>query len=79
MKAGKEFSIVIKVCDQINGQRCPVFPMVLKTLNWDIEDPSDVTGSDEEKLEKIRAIRDEIKDKVEEFISEYKSYSKERN
>lgn len=77
-KQGKEYSLIIKVCDQINGQKCPVFPMALKTISWDIEDPSKVEGSKEEKLIIIRLIRNEIKKRVEALIEEYKEYSKER-
>jgi arsenate reductase len=71
LKEGRTYSIVVKVCDQINGQRCPIFPSVGISLNWNITDPSAVVGSEEEKLAQIRAIRDEIKTKVEALITVY--------
>jgi len=71
LKEGRTYSIVVKVCDQINGQRCPIFPSAGISLNWNIADPSVFTGTDEEKLDQIRAIRDEIKSKVEALITVY--------
>lgn len=74
-RKGKSFSIVVKVCDEINGQRCPVFPSALHTLSWNIEDPADFKGTDDEKLQETRRVRDEIKDRVEQLISQYREYS----
>ena len=70
-KEGRTYSYVIKVCDEINGQRCPIFPRTLKYLNWNIQDPAEATGTHEEKLQKTRDIRDEIHRKVTEFIKTY--------
>lgn len=69
---GKRFQIVIKVCDAMNGQRCPIFPSTKVTLNWDITDPSTLGGTEKEKIAAIRPIRDLIKIKVEALINEYK-------
>ncbi|MCE5223426.1 arsenate reductase ArsC [bacterium] len=69
---GKIYSFVIKVCDQMKGQKCPIFPLTHQSLNWNIEDPTDFEGSYDLKLEKTRKIRDEIKLKVLEFIAKYK-------
>lgn len=70
-KKGRLYNIVIKVCDQMNGQKCPIFPKVLKTLDWNLQDPSEFEGTYDEKLEKVRALRDLIQLKVGEFISTY--------
>jgi len=70
-KEGRSYSAVVKVCDQVSGQRCPIFPKTLMTLNWDIEDPSALEGTYEDKLETTRRIRDQIKAKVEDFISKF--------
>jgi len=69
---GRRYSFIVKVCDQINGQRCPIFPLTLKVLDWNFEDPSEFTGTDEEKLEKVRMLRDKIKDNVIALIKDYK-------
>lgn len=67
-KQGKNFSYVITVCDESSGERCPIFPGIVQKLHWGFEDPSSFNGSYEEKLTKVRIVRDKIKAKVEEFI-----------
>ncbi len=67
-REGRAYDLVIKVCDQSIGQRCPIFPAQKMTLNWDFPDPSAFTGSEEEKLEKTRAVRDAIKQRIEEML-----------
>lgn len=67
VKAGEVFSYAIAVCDQASAERCPIFPGFTKRLQWSFPDPSAVTGSEEEKLEKVREIRDGIKAKIEDW------------
>jgi arsenate reductase len=69
-KAGKLFSYVITVCDKEAAERCPIFPGMLKRFHWSFPDPSTVTGTQEEKLEKVRAIRDLIKTALEQWSKE---------
>jgi arsenate reductase (thioredoxin) len=68
---GKRYEIVVKVCDALNGQRCPIFPSTKVSLNWDLPDPSQFAGNEEEKLKAIRPIRDLIKIKVEQLIQDF--------
>jgi arsenate reductase (thioredoxin) len=70
---GKRYEIVVKVCDALNGQRCPIFPSTKVSLNWDLTDPSSLPGTPEEKLNAIRPIRDLIQIKVEALIKDYES------
>jgi arsenate reductase len=72
VKAGELFSYVITVCDQASGERCPIFPGMAERLHWSFPDPSAVTGSEEEKLEKVRQIRDGIKTKIENWYEQVK-------
>ncbi len=67
-KEGRLYSYVITVCDESAEARCPIFPGITKRLGWAFDDPSALTGTDEEKMQKIREIRDGIKEKVLEFI-----------
>ncbi len=66
--ANRTFDYVITVCDEASGQRCPYFPGNGKRLHWTFDDPSALTGTDEEKLKRIRIIKDEIKSKILNFI-----------
>jgi arsenate reductase len=68
-KRGELFSYVITVCDEKTAEQCPVFPGVTNREHWSFEDPAELTGSHEEKMIKIREIRDKIRDQVEAFIA----------
>lgn len=65
---GAPFDYVITVCDETSAERCPLFPGKAQRLHWGFPDPSVLQGTDEEKLQSIRAIRDDIKKKVESWI-----------
>ncbi len=71
-KKGREFDYVIAVCDASAAERCPIFPGDGKRIHWPFEDPSGLTGNDEEKLAGTRKIRDSIKARVMQFIREEK-------
>ena len=58
------FDYVITVCDDAN-EACPFFPGAQSRLHWSIEDPSKVEGSEDERLEVFRRVRDGIKDRVQ--------------
>ena len=67
-RQGKLYNYVITVCDESNSEKCPVFPGITKVLHWGFADPSSFKGSEEERLEKTRQIRDQIKQRIREFI-----------
>ncbi len=71
-RQGIHFDYVITVCDEANSERCPLFPGTLKTIHWSIDDPSSFTGTNKEKLEKTRNVRDEIRSRIEKFIVEFR-------
>ena len=50
---------VVTACDDAN-ERCPLFPGRAKRLHWSVEDPSRATGSDADRLETFRRVRDQI-------------------
>lgn len=62
------YSYVVTVCDQTNGQRCPIFPGISEMLHWSFEDPSGFEGTEEEQLAKTRVVRDQISTKVKELV-----------
>ena len=69
-KTGKLFSHLITVCDETSAEKCPIFPGVTKRLHWSFPDPSVLTGSHDEKMTKVREIRDEIRGKIEVWCDE---------
>ena len=65
------YGYVITVCNREKESECPIFPGIPKRLHWDLENPEDFTGTEEEKINKIRELKDEIKTLVAEFINKY--------
>jgi len=61
---GEPFDFVVTVCDDAS-EACPVFPGAKSRLHWSFIDPSRATGSDEERLEVFRRVRDEIRERIE--------------
>jgi arsenate reductase len=59
---------LIVVCSGAD-QECPrIFPGVRNRLYWPFDDPSALSGSDDEILSGFRLIRDQIRDKVDGWI-----------
>jgi len=75
LKASKTYDAVITVCDAASAERCPVFPGNTKRIPWSFPDPSGFTGTQEEILRHTANVRDEIKEKVTEFIKEASAIS----
>jgi arsenate reductase len=63
-KQGKAYDYVITVCDEAQAGRCPVFPGAGVRLHWGFEDPSGLSGTHQEKMIRIRMIRDAIREKI---------------
>jgi arsenate reductase (thioredoxin) len=70
LRKGTLYSAVITVCDAASAESCPVFPGKAQKIGWSFPDPSALTGSKEEILEKTRQVRDEIEEKIKTFIDE---------
>lgn len=68
-KDGRLFEYVITVCDAEVDQKCPIFPGVTERLLWPFPDPATLQGTEEEKLEEARAIRDSIRAQIESFLA----------
>lgn len=69
---GMNITHLITVCDETSAERCPSVPSAGSRLHWNFPDPSKLAGSDEEKLIQIRVIRDQIKNKVQNWVNKRK-------
>lgn len=67
LKAGTLFSYVITVCDESAAEACPIFPGPAKHVRMGFTDPSRIEGTEEQKLARLRVIRDSIREAVEAF------------
>jgi arsenate reductase len=63
----RPWDYVITVCDAAN-EACPVFPKKSSRLHWSFEDPSQATGSEDQRLEVFRQVRDQIKRRITDWI-----------
>ena len=66
---GQPMDYFITVCD---GARevCPFLPGSRTHHHWNIDDPSAVDGTDEERLNAFRRARDDIRDRIRAFVAE---------
>ena len=67
VKSGELFTCVVTVCSESESEGCPVFPGITERLHWSFPDPSKLEGSDAEKLDGTRKIRDAIRGKIEKW------------
>ncbi len=67
-KQGRMYTYVIAVCDETNAERCPIFPGAHKKIHWSFTDPSQFQGTVEEKLVKVRAVKEEIRAKLQDWL-----------
>jgi arsenate reductase len=63
------FGHVITISDTAK-ERNPIFPFSLGVLHWNIVDQNSVPGLPEQKTEIFRQMRDEIRDKVKQFVAD---------
>jgi arsenate reductase (thioredoxin) len=68
-ESGETFEYVIAVCDAESAEKCPIFPGLTTRLHWSFHDPSKVTGTYEQKFQKVREIRDEIATKIQDWLA----------
>ena len=64
-KEGGLYDYVITVCDESLENDCPIFPGITRRLHWPFHDPQKVMGTKDEKVKKIRLIRDDIKRRID--------------
>lgn len=66
--ADQDFDLVVTVCDNAKGS-CPTLPGK-QALHWPFDDPADAEGTDEEKLVMFRRVRDEISEKIRQYLDD---------
>ena len=57
--AGQPFDYVLTVCDNAK-ESCPVYPVRTKQVHQSFEDPVAVRGSEAERLDAFRRVRDQL-------------------
>jgi arsenate reductase len=67
-KEGRLYDYVITVCNESIENQCPIFPGIARRLYWPFPDPQKATGTEDEKLENIRSIRDQIREHIKSWV-----------
>lgn len=65
---GQHFTYVVRVCDRAK-ETCPIFPGAFRYFDWGLDDPAMAEGTEAERLAVSRRVRDEIENRVREFIA----------
>lgn len=65
---GQRFDYVITVCDDAK-EACPYYANAAHQVHWGFDDPSAATGTEDERLQVFRRVRDEISARIDEFVS----------
>lgn len=65
---GEMPDIIIGVCSTADDN-CPVFPANVERWQWPFDDPHYAVGTEEEKMQEFRRVRNEIKEKLKEEFS----------
>ena len=63
------FDYLITVCSNAE-ERCPMFPGMGTRYHWPFDDPAAFEGSESEKMEIFREIRDQIKTRIKRWLIE---------
>ena len=70
-KSGRLFAYAITVCSESESKGCPVFAGVTTRLHWPFPDPSQFTGTHEEKMARTREVLEQIRAKIGNFCEEH--------
>jgi arsenate reductase len=65
---GQQFDYLITVCDNAR-ESCPTFEGASRQLHWSFDDPAHAPGAEEQKLAVFRRVRDEIRARIESFLT----------
>ena len=64
---GIEFDLVVTVCDDAN-EACPVWLGKGRRVHLGFRDPAKAEGTDEERMQVFRQVRDEIAEKIPQLL-----------
>jgi arsenate reductase len=59
----EEFDFVISVCARAAAQ-CPTWPRAKEQIRWNLDDPAEETGTEEQRLRVFRRVRNDIQQRL---------------
>jgi arsenate reductase len=71
-KISPHYLIITMKADE---EHCPrIFPGMQRKLEWPFDDPCQVDGTDEQKLDAFRRVRDQIDERVRDWLKEMQQH-----
>jgi arsenate reductase len=67
---GQKFDSLITVCDSAR-EACPAYAGAAEQLHWSFDDPAHAPGTEEEKMRIFRRVRDEIRQRIQQFLTSH--------
>lgn len=67
--AGQSLDLLVTVCDKAH-ESCPMYAGAKRQVHWGFEDPAHSTGTEAEKMAVFRRVRDEIRERIAQFLRE---------
>ncbi len=77
-RQGVLFTHVITVCDEKTSAQCPIFPGAVQREQWNIADIAALQGTEARQLEDARRIREELRARVDVFLSRHQCKAQTR-
>ena len=65
----QKFDYVITLCDAAR-ESCPLFPGAAHQLHWSLKDPAAAVGTDDERMQAFRAVREQLGSHIEQLLAE---------
>lgn len=66
--------LVVTLCGDARD-RCPVVPVTVTRLHWNLPDPAAATGSDDDIMAAFRSVRDDISRRIRSTLAEQNTRS----
>lgn len=67
-----EPDLVVTVCNNAAGEACPAFLGNVERLHWDIKDPAQATGTDEEINAVFQEVFEDLHSRIAQLLTENK-------
>jgi len=67
--ANEPFDLVVTVCNSAEAQ-CPSLPGAKQRLHWPFDDPASAKGSDDQRMQCCRRVRDEIESRIKNWLTQ---------
>lgn len=64
-----DIDLVVTVCDSAKAA-CPLLARARKALHWPFDDPAEAIGTDEQKMASFRTVRDQIQQKIADYLQQ---------